>query len=98
MTSDGSSLCDMFGGVETLACAGNVCRFVGASEASSKMGTTPPPWVFLRKDVIPEELSREIAQGCDFAGVNADWADPDADSEVSRELVGAITIHDSMKC
>ena len=62
------------------------------------MGVTPPPGVFLRKNVILGELSCEIAQECDSTGFIADWTDPGADSEVSRGLVGAITTHDSMEC
>ena len=86
----------MFVGVETVACAGNVCRFEGMLAAGSKMGTTPPPGVFLRKNVILGELSCEIAQECDSTGVIADWADPGAVSEVSRGLGGTVTTHDSM--
>jgi hypothetical protein len=97
MTSAGNDF-DMVSGVEKLACAGNVCRLEGARRAGSKMGTTPPPGVFFRKDVILWELSCEMSQGCDSKGFIADWAEPGADSEVSRGLVEAITNHDSMKC
>jgi hypothetical protein len=62
------------------------------------MGGTPPPGVFLRKDVILWELSCAVAQGCDSRGVNADWADVGADSAVSSGLVEAITTQDSMEC
>jgi hypothetical protein len=57
-----------------------------------------PPGVFSRKNVILGELSCEIAQECDSTGFIADRADPGADGEVSRGLVGAITTQDSMKC
>jgi hypothetical protein len=59
---------------------------------------TPPPGVFLRKNVILGELSCEIAQECDFKAFIANWTDPGADSEVSRGLVGSITTHDSINC
>jgi len=49
------------------------------------MTPDPLPGVFLRKDVILGEF---------IAG----WADPGADREVSRGLVGAITTHGSLKC
>jgi hypothetical protein len=32
----------------------------------------PSPGVFLRKDVIPGELDRDFAQGCEFKGVSGD--------------------------
>ena len=62
------------------------------------MGMTPPPGVFLRKDVILGELSREVAQGCDSRGFIADLSEPGPDNEVSRGLVRAITNQYSMKC
>ena len=64
--------------------------------AEDDAGPNPPGG--LRKDVILGELSCEIAQGCDSRGFTAGWADPGANSEVSRGLVGAITTHASMKC
>ena len=88
----------MLFGVEKLACAGNVCRFEGMLAAGSKMGTTPPPGVFLRKNFILWELGCEIAQECDSTGVIADWADPGAVSEVLRGLGGTVTTRDSMNC
>jgi hypothetical protein len=88
----------MFVGVETLTCAGNVCRFEGAWAVGSKMGMAPPPGVFLRKDVILGELSCEIVQGCDFRGFTTERSDPAVDSEDSSELVGTITAHGSIDC
>ena len=62
------------------------------------MEMTPPPGVFLRKNVILGELSCEIAQECDSKGFIGARDDTCADSEVSRGLVKAITTHDNTNC
>jgi hypothetical protein len=62
------------------------------------MGMTPPPGVFLRKNVILGELACEIVQGCDSTGFTEDRGDLGVDGEASAELVGAITNHDSLNC
>jgi hypothetical protein len=38
-----------------------------------RAGTTLPPGVFLRKDVILWELGREFAQGSDFKGLRGNF-------------------------
>src|SRR5579859_7310795 len=97
ITRDGS-FGDMFSGVEKLACARNVCRSFGPRVGGSKIGMTPPPGVFLRKNVILRELSCEIAQECDSKGFNAGRTDPAVGSELPKGLVEAITTHASTNC
>jgi hypothetical protein len=47
----------------------------GLQVGGFKTGTDPPPWGFLRKDVILRELYRTKVQGCDSKGVDCDWKD-----------------------